>query len=157
MFFPPIQDTSVSQYEVVFTNLRVDPKYLDNPECTYSELVKDFFRKHALGAASVGGSIFDGKERSDAIEDQIGELIKDLNDLAGQLKSSDHSERLQYYKTKASLIEKLISMRERTHNLKEVSEFQSLVMGFLDDLCTKEQISQLLKRLGHLPSLKELS
>jgi hypothetical protein len=82
------------------------------------------------------------------IEQQIQQLISDLNSFASTLGKADASERLQFFKTKAGLLDKLISMQERTYNLREMAVFQSTVMGFLEDLCTKDQIKQLMERFG---------
>jgi hypothetical protein len=44
------------------------------------------------------------------------------------------NDRIQIIKTRAGLVEKLVAMDERTNNLKRQSQFQTVLLGILDDL-----------------------
>ncbi len=152
-FYPSISDATLAQFQVVFTRIAADPTYID--KAPWSDEVKTFFRKYGTTPVVGDASIFDeGTDKIESIEKQIGSLLAELNRM-GEQTGLDHSEKLQYLKTKAALVEKLIAMRERLFNLKEMSEFQSVIMAFLEDVCTKDQVNTLMKRLGHLPSIQE--
>lgn len=145
-FYPTIRDDQVLILNVVVQNLEKDPGYLDHPECPYSEQVKQFFRKRSVPATVE--DLFSGDEDREIVLDrQVEKLINDLEAFANQLGNADHSEKLQYFKTKTVLVEKLISMRERVFNLKELNEFRGAVIQFLDEVCTKDQITDFMKRI----------
>jgi hypothetical protein len=145
-FYPTIREEQVMLFNVVVQNLEKDPGYLDHPSCPYPDTVKNFFRK-STASAPVIDLFADGEDREMVLDKQVEKLINDLEAFANTLGNADHSEKLQYYKTKTTLIEKLISMRERVFNLKELNEFRSVVIQFMDEICTKDQITDLMKRL----------
>ncbi len=146
-FYPTIDDGTEPLLQSLFSQMMGDPSYLE--KAPYSPQLIATLRKFTTAAR--GGpvkNIFEGVEdKTLVIDQQIEQLISDLNDFAGTLSDKDHSEVLAYYKAKASLLEKLISMRERVHNLKEMASFQQVVHSFLDEICSKDQVSELMKRL----------
>lgn len=143
-FYPNIKEDMIPVLSLVFQNLQKDPSYLNSPECPYSEKLKDVFRKFET-TKSV--DIFEGNDELLVMDQQIQKIINDLEGVASALGSADHQEKLNYFKTKTSLFEKLISMKERVYNLKELNEFRSIILAFLDEICTKDQITDLMKRL----------
>ena len=91
--------------------------------------------------------VFSEGDYDNALDKQVEKIINDLEAYALTLGTGDVSERLQYLKTKTTLVEKLINMRERLVNLKELNEFRGVILGFMGDVCTKDQITDLMKRL----------
>lgn len=154
-FYPNIREEQILTLNVVVKSLEKDPGYLDHPDCPYPDTVKDFFRRSA--APVEVEDLFAGDEEKEVLLDrQVEQLINDLEAFAKQLTNADHSEKLQYFKTKTTLIEKLITMRERVFNLKELNEFRGTILAFMDEVCTKDQITELMKRLdGIFGSTKE--
>lgn len=142
--YPTVRDETILALTPVLKRSKQDPSYLSDPECPYSELVKDFFRQFQ-SAEKI--DLFEGKEELLVIDEQIHAIINDLEGVAAHLGNADHSEKLNYFKTKTSLLEKLVSLRMQTNNLKEINEFRSVILAFLDEVCTKDQITDLMKRL----------
>jgi hypothetical protein len=58
------------------------------------------------------------------------------------------ADKIQILKTRAALVEKMITLEERSTNIKKVSMFMSVVMGILDDAFTDEQRQIFMKRLA---------
>src|SRR4051812_37866183 len=123
MLYPPLTPGFSTPLRVVLIQLRDDPSYLDDPSCPYSDDVKDFFREFASPGA--GGEAPSLKELKD-LEKQIEHLIHGLDQMAATLTSRDHAEKLAFFKTKASLLDKIVSLKERIINLKEMGEFQAV-------------------------------
>ena len=142
--YPTVRDETILALTPVLKRVKQDPSYLSDPECPYSELVKDFFRQFQTTQTV---DLFEGKDELLVIDQQIHAIINDLEGVAAHLGNADHAEKLNYFKTKSSLLEKLIGMRERVNNLKEINEFRSTILNFLDEACTKDQITDLMKRL----------
>lgn len=150
-FYPTIRDETVLPLNVVVQNLDKDRGYLDHDDCPYSETVKNFFRRFLSITEGPKVDLFaeaktDG-EYASVLDKQVEKIINDLEAFADTLGNADHSEKLAYFKAKTGLLEKLVGMRERIYNLREMNEFRGRVVGFLDEICTVDQITELMKRL----------
>lgn len=149
-FYPTLSDGQILPLKVVLEQLKTVEDYLDRPECPYTPVIKDFLRRfQPQPAVSVAPPVLfeEGQDKLEVIEAQVASLIVDLDHFGRSLGSAEHSERLQYFKTKTGLLEKLIDMRERTLNLREMHVFRQTVMGFLEEICTKDQTTELMRRL----------
>lgn len=145
-FYPSLPEAVVLQLRVVINQMRERPDYLDNS--TYSTELKDFLREIVGGAKRREPVKFDGEmDRLDYVEAEIVDVIADLTDLVAGLGQADHSEKLQVAKARAGLIEKLVAAREKVWTMKGMADFQARVMGFLEDICTKDQVAALKERL----------
>ena len=145
-FYPTFREEQVLVMNTIITAVRKDPLYLDRKECPYSDQVKALFRRFVT-EEMVTVDVFAEGDYDNALDKQVEKIINDLEAYALTLGTGDVSERLQYLKTKTTLVEKLINMRERLVNLKELNEFRGVILGFMGDVCTKDQITDLMKRL----------
>lgn len=145
MFYPTIKDETVLMLNVVVQNVEKNPSYLTSPECPYSDVIKKFFQRTGVEAPPV--DIFAGEDELQVIDTQIFKIINDLESFGQALGTEDVTEKLAYFKTKTVLFEKLISMRERAFSLKELNEFRSAILGFMNEVCTKDQVTDLMHRL----------
>lgn len=145
-YFPNISEDQILLINRVFKNIEDNPEYLNNPDCKYSETVRRFFAtRAAAGAAAV--DLFGEGDEVVAVEKQIQKLLNDLEDYGQKLGVGDSSEKLQYFKTKNSLLEKLLNNLERAANLKQINEFRSTVIQFMDEILSKDQITDFMKRI----------
>ena len=144
-YFPNIQEDHILLINRVLRSIAENPAYLDNPKCPYPETVKAFFQKQAVPVAT-SPDLFEGDEIV-AVEKQIQKLLNDLEVYGQGLASGDASEKLQYFKTKNSLLEKLLNNMERANNLKQINEFRSIVIQFMDEILTKDQITTFMQRI----------
>lgn len=149
-FYPDLKEANLMPLKAILAQTERFPDLLDQPECPYSEDVKALLRPLLPSSLNVEIDLDEGKP--EAIETQILGLMRDLKVMNQSLGTKDHSEKLQFYKLMTTLTEKLISLRERTLNLREMSEFQLIVIQFLEEVCSKDQISDLMDRLKSLSS-----
>jgi hypothetical protein len=88
---------------------------------------------------------------AEELEAEAREMLKELREMAkdddGALKSLDTGTKLQILKTRTTLMEKLVSIRERWTSARKVAEFQQIVIGILDDLVAEEKRDEFLARL----------
>jgi hypothetical protein len=82
------------------------------------------------------------------VEDSATELLGQLKELGEGEKGLDTQTKIQIIKTKATLIEQLLKLRERWHNVKRVALFQAVVIGVLDDLLLEADRDEFLKRIA---------
>lgn len=146
-YYPRIPEETILMVNRVFRTLSENPDYLNDPACPYPDVVKTFFNRQQT-VASLPAAADEGEaDEVASVEKQIRKLISDLDTFASNLKVDDTSERLQYLKTKAGLVEKLIGYQERITNLKQINEFRSIVVQFMDELLTKDQITTFMQRI----------
>jgi hypothetical protein len=147
-YFPNVSEDQILLINRVIRSISENKDYLSDPKCPYTQPVKDFFAKQMRLAGNGGESqdLFEGDEVV-AIERQIQKLLNDLEAYGNSLNADDSSEKLQYFKTKNSLLEKLLSNLERASNLKQINEFRSIVIQFMDEVLTKDQITTFMQRI----------
>jgi hypothetical protein len=153
-FYPIIKDEAVMTMQIVVQSLEKDPGYLDSPECKYSEVVKAFFRRSAAPTTLATVDLFDGEDDLKVIDSQIQKVLSDLEAMGAQMKSAEPNERVNYFKAKTTLLEKLVTMKEKVFNLKELNDFRNTLIATLEDICTKDQITAFMQRLDGLLGVK---
>lgn len=76
-------------------------------------------------------------------EDRYEYLYQETVNLYKEMKlakySGSNEDSMAYFKTAVSLQEKLISLQERSLGMKQVSDYNSMVMTFIDKICTEDQ------------------
>ncbi|KQS84270.1 hypothetical protein [Rhizobium sp. Leaf383] len=144
-YFPNITEDQILLMNRVTRSIAENPEYLNDPKCPYTQTVKDYFTQQVAQTSAVP-DLFEGDDVV-AIERQIQKLINDLEVYGQSLGAGDASEKLQYFKTKNSLIEKLLSNMERVTNLKLINEFRSVVIQFMDEILTPDQITIFMQRI----------
>ena len=98
------------------------------------------------------------KKSGELTDDDADEVERDAMDLLTELKAMgkkidgevaqlDTATRLQIIRTRATLMEKLVLIRERFTNVKKVSHFQAVVISILDDLVDEDRRAEFIKRL----------
>ena len=128
------------------------PGWLEARECKYSPAIKKFLTENAGVTAGTAApeeveDLFEGNDEPEVLDRQIQKIINRMDAMEAQLGSMEPNEKLQFFKTKTALTEKLITLREKTNNLKEMTEFKAKIITFLDEICTPDQITQLMERL----------
>lgn len=156
-FYPTIRDEAIMSLNVVVQNMEKDAEYLDSPDCPYSDTVKAFFRRK-IGVVSEGSiDLFvleEGETDLDKLEEQIMAVINDLEDFGRKLTVADSTDKMGYFRTKTALIEKLVNMRERVFTIKEINDFKSTILSFMDEVLTKDQITDFMRRIDGIMGTK---
>lgn len=130
--------------------------YFDDAECPYSEATKKFLRGFLVkGVERMEGvedvaNIFDGDDvvEVEVLDVQIQKILSRMDAMEKELGGMEPNERLNFFKTRTALMEKLINMREKTENLRMLSEFKAVVVSVLEDVCDADQINEFRRRLG---------
>ncbi|WP_353645754.1 hypothetical protein [Mesorhizobium sp. WSM2239] len=152
-FYPNLTEATVLQLRVVLQHMRANAVYLDN--APYSTELKDFLKELTGFGVAPAPVEFDGEaDRLDYVEQEIVTVLSDLKTLVASLGTAEHSEKLQVAKARAGLVEKLVAAREKVWTMKEAAEFQGRILSFLEDVCNKDQVQELKKRLAGLRSVK---
>lgn len=147
MFYPTISDDSIATLKLAQSFLTKEgPEWLNKKECPYGELVKTFLRD-SMGVGEVVDLFENADDEPEVLDRQIQKVLNKMDAMENQLASLEPNEKLAFFKTRTALLEKLITLREKVTNLREMSEFKGTVVKGLEDICTREQILQFMERI----------
>jgi hypothetical protein len=84
------------------------------------------------------------------VEDELRLCLKDLREISKEregVAKADDETLLKLIKAKSTLIEQIVKMRERVMNLRRQSEFETMVVGILEELVSEDDRAVFLTRL----------
>lgn len=139
-YFPEVPE---GQVQLLLQLAAQDPGYLDDEDCPYSDEMIEAIR----GARPVASEIEDVDPESVDLEAESLRLFLELREHKDNLTIDDHAEKMAYFRTSTSLLEKLVTLRERAQNVKAVSVFMSTVMNAMDEFLEPGQITKVRERL----------
>lgn len=140
--YPPISDTSLVPVRAVQALLKNHPDALDQQDCPYSPSIRAFLRElFAIRAEAV--EVYD--------DDELGiEIVRLYKEVQRMQASSDPKEAAQIAKTKAGLLEKMLEMRERQINVRNMAKFQKVVVETMETILTPAQRSDFTEKLANV-------
>jgi|GEM_PF-6931204 len=157
--YPKLPDGFEIRLQAVFlASNGIGKEYLEAPECPYTAKEKEYLRKLLFQEAKIEAStdwIDEAGDRFDVMLREVEKTISEMKALENDLVGAETSDRVAVLKAKTALLEKWTSLKERIYTLKEVSEFQSVILETLDNVCNKDQRNEFMKRLQHLRSVAE--
>lgn len=149
--FPSIDAKTLVPLRIIQAELAQNPDFLDDPECPYSPELKQFLsllkpkndpkepeKPRFLGAQGDKWSI---------LEAEAAKLYDDLRSFSTAIGKEDVAERMSYFRTATSLLEKIVSINERAVGLKHIHDFQQTVLQVMDDVLTPDQRTTVMQRL----------
>lgn len=144
--YPTISVSELQKLKVILTNAGDDPKYLDGRVCPYDkptrellkQLVPDPIVQATLGTAGEErGQVGRPKKQAalpmDELEKEFNELRTEIQQLKTDAVGLEPNERIQVVKTRAALVEKILSMKERITNINRINKFTALVIQTMED------------------------
>jgi hypothetical protein len=146
-FFPQISEEELWKFQVVKRQLEADPAYFEDPSCPYGGEVRRFF----TGIRDRQESQQPGEEVDETtLEDEANRLYRELKDYGNKLDPEDTSEHNTYFRLSVSLLEKIISLKERAAGVKKVNEFTRTVLNIMEDELSPDQRTAITQRLRDL-------
>lgn len=139
MSYPALDATALA---IVAEHLEADPGYLDRPECPYPQHVKELLKPAGATSQAATGEL--------QIESEVEVLFKQLTEFGDGLEIENVAERMSWFRTRASLLDKIMTLKERASGIKQVSEFMSRVIQIMDDECTPDQRTRIMEQLRHV-------
>lgn len=157
--YPHIDELVGWALHTVITLASEDSEYLKDPQCPYDDKIKRVindvisFREGSITPPKE--STEEKKPSTPISEDEIDStLAVDLYTVFSELKSygktigaSDQSERMAYFRTATSLLERLVNARERALGVKQIKDFQDTVLAIMEDTLSIDQRTEVMERL----------
>jgi hypothetical protein len=112
-----------------------DPDYLTAPECPYTGdlllLLSNFGQKEAKISGNSPILANSGGKWGN-LEAEANDLYAQLKAFSAEIRQGDVSERMSYFRTATALLEKIVSINERAVGLKQINEFQEIILNVFD-------------------------
>ena len=158
-FYPPCPNEGDVTFllETVVRHLQEDDQYLDDIECPYGPELRLLLQSMAPKVIDPDDMIGRASELEDANPDEdrwvfldreVQALYQSLKKQADNLTNSTSAEKMSYFRTATSLLEKLVGLQERTVGLKRISEFHNTVMEIMEDVLSPDQRTRVMDQLG---------
>lgn len=133
VYYPPLSEETIWSLGILKEQLDSNPDYLSSPDCPYGETVVGLLGdRMAIEVEEVGDV---------DLEEEAKALFKSLKESSLEMGKGETTEKMAYFRTATSLMEKLISFQERAHNIKQVGTFYRTVMVVLEEFLTPDQIT----------------
>jgi hypothetical protein len=124
--------------------VKQDFTLLSDEDCPYAEDVKAILRKLVEEADVVEES---PRDKWDRLERETQALFDELKDSKDNLSIEDHAERMSYFRTATSLMDKLVGLQERAVGLKAIGLFHQTVLDIMEDVLDAGQRTEAMQRL----------
>lgn len=144
--FPLLPETLGFALDGIRRQMEVDPGFLADPSCPYPEQIKIYLRR-LLAPAQIDVDPSDAIFSDDqGLDGEADSLIKEVKTAINSMKrlqrdmesSTDIGERLQFLKNYSSLMDRYLGIQEKAHGLKQMYEFQRLVVEVMEQVLDKD-------------------
>lgn len=115
------------------------------PECPYEPAVVALLRATVTSPASVAMQVYPPLDPPD---EEAEELLKHLKSLKDSL-PKDTNDQLAWVRAAATLLDKIVTVKERAQSVKRMAEFEKLVLDTLQDQMTPQQRTQFQDRMAN--------
>lgn len=146
-FFPEISEDELWKFQIIKRQLEADPAYFDDPDCPYGGQLRRFFTGIQQQPNEESGEVDET-----TLEDEANRLYRELKEYGNKLDPEDTSEHNTYFRLSVSLLEKIISLKERAAGVKKVNEFTRTVLNIMEDELNPDQRTAITQRLRDLIS-----
>ena len=145
--YPNLDPDAVWVLQIIAKNVRDNPEYLKSPDCPYPEEVKQLFEKQT-GLAQFAEDGEDFNLDSIDMETEIISLYKRMQSWGNSIQNSDKSEQNTYFRLSTQLQERLIELMERSKGLKEIEQFKTAILSFMDDHMDPDTRTKFMDHIG---------
>lgn len=157
--YPTVNLAQLQKLKTIITNANDDPKYLDGRICPYdaptrvliASLLPDPVVAATLGSLPEGRGKTGPKRKPGIniadLEKEFNELRDEIKNLKTDAKGLESHERIQIVKTRATLVEKILSMKERIENIKKQQDFIAVVIQVMEDELPQELRLKIIEKL----------
>lgn len=146
-YYPNIPEDAVKNLVVALKLAAEQSDYLTNQECPYGHVVGNFIQSK-LGSAPAPPPTKGAVSASEVLDLEV-ELIQTYNNMKDEKPSKEDAASLQgFYRTRTSLLTKMVELQERVKNQKSIGEFYSVVLNILEEIATPTQRTIFAEKLG---------
>lgn len=146
--YPPLP---VKEINLILQLYASNPDYFNNSP--YPENIKSLFIHGSEARFFDSHSSSTSNGPVDVLSDE--QMLQEINVLYSQLKeygnealiSDKGSDKNTFFKVSVSLLEKMVSLREKVSNIQQVNQFVNEILNILGDVLTVDQRNEVMARL----------
>lgn len=132
-YYPPIDVAVVRNLNIVKKLAAEQPDYFENSP--YPKEIEDFLNSKVV-VKNDGRKV----EVESGKLDVLNEIQTTYTELKNHIPAKeDSAATMSYFRTRASLLDKLLEQMERGRNQKQISEFYQKVLEILEEVCSPTQ------------------
>ena len=146
--YPGLPQSLGLSLEAIRQQMDFDPGYLTDPECPYDDRLRVALRR-LIGPLQTGrGDLADAvfvegqndSEQADSLIEEVKRAINSMRRLQSEIEASDDvTDRLNFLKNSGSLFDRFLSIKEKATGLKQMYDFQRIVIQVMEQLLDKDQ------------------
>ncbi len=147
--YPELSPEFLVKLKILADQIGKDAGYLTKRECPYTSDIKEILRRLRSKDSQVLNDAKDGfdLDKADVLLHETQDTYRDLKDFGKYLNAEDVSERMSYYRTRTSLLEKLYDLSDAAKKADEYVKFKRVVLQLMEELLTDEERTLFLERL----------
>ncbi|AJD82900.1 hypothetical protein PJWF_00006 [Achromobacter phage JWF] len=162
--YPPLDEKVTWALGVIATLASEHEDYFLHPDCPYEGRTLVLLQALVLppegGGEDGQGAVLppvqvtaeDLANIDSGLEEDLLRVLLELKRHGATLTNVEQSEKMAYFRTITSLLEKLVLLRERAAGVKQVKEFESAVLGVMEDVLDPEQRTKVMDGLRSILS-----
>jgi hypothetical protein len=135
----------------ILSYLEDDPNYLDHAPYDI-DTIEALERCISIQIDETPIEDFSGDAKWAKLERESNRLFKALTEAGATLNNADQAQKMAYFRTATSLLDKIVGIQERVNNLKQIQEFHSTVLTVMEDILDAGQRTEVLDRLKQVIS-----
>lgn len=159
-YFPPMSTPAIAPFRVLKQMLANNPALLDEPNCPYPDDIKLFLKELMMPGmdhrpAEIIAAVSVDFDDPDALIQEFEKLYREIQAVTKESAKLDPNERIQWAKAATGLLEKIVTLKEKSFNIRSHSQFQRKVIDLIDVVLAPEQRTEFVRRLGDYLELHE--
>lgn len=144
-FYPSIDEETL----ILMIDLqKQDPTYVSRGG--YPKPIEELFLALTApkpAAAAVSAADMDNLTKWERLEQESNDLFSALTQTGLDLGNRDNAEKMAYFRTATSLLDRIVGLQERAMNLKRLAQFQQTILTIMDDVLDGDQRQGVRERL----------
>ena len=131
--YPHLTTSEIVTLQIILEGWSKYPDYF-GPKCPFPAEIKAGFRNFSSSRGS-GMSNFEALD----LEDESEQLYRQLKSFGSDFKDVSTAEQMQFYRTATTLMEKLLTLKERAANVKAVEKYYATVVECMEAMDVPER------------------
>ncbi|KGX18978.1 hypothetical protein [Burkholderia pseudomallei] len=152
--YPVITDHVEWSIKMIITLATENAAYLDDEACPYGvdfkKVISNLIHRQ-VQPEQKKVDIADFEITEDQIDSSLDidlyRVFADLKNYGKTIPQSDQTERMAYFRTATSLLERLVTARERALGIKQIRDFQDTVLSIMEECMSPDQRTEVMERL----------
>lgn len=150
----PLPEGGATATETILRLIQSDPSYLDGNPYSEEDVISLKRMTLEMGIGESDDDLFidededlDQGNKWHRLEKETAKLYNDLTTYSQNLDMRDNAERMSYFRTATSLLDKIVGIQERAANLKQINLFHETVLNIMEDILDAGQRTEVMNRL----------